>query len=94
MRVLDFQQQRPWQQDVLVVASAVDGLMEVIEDGVTGYLFPVGESKKLALALVDLLSNKQNALDIASKGKEHIKNNFSIEKFASSIISAYHHFCK
>jgi glycosyltransferase involved in cell wall biosynthesis len=77
-----------------VVGSRVDGLIEIIEEGVTGYLFPVGESKKLAQALVDLLSNKQKVLDLANKGKEHIKNNFSIENFTSSTISAYQHFYK
>jgi len=77
-----------------VVCSRVDGLTEIIKDGVTGYLFPVGDSKRLAICLINVLSKKQKSVDIANKGKEHIKNNFSIEKFTSSIISAYHHFCK
>jgi glycosyltransferase involved in cell wall biosynthesis len=77
-----------------VVASAVDGLMEVIEDGVSGWLFPVGESKKLVLALVDLLSNKQKAIDIANRGKENIRKKFSMENFTSSTISVYQYFIK
>jgi len=79
---------------VSVVASAVDGLMEVIEDGVNGYLVPVNNIKRLSIALVNVLSKKQKSVDIANKGKEHIKNNFSVEKFASSTISAYHCFYK
>jgi glycosyltransferase involved in cell wall biosynthesis len=72
-----------------VVASAVDGLREVIEDGFNGYLVPNGNSKRLAESLIDLLSKKQKAIDMAKRGKEYIKNNFSIGKFTSSIISVY-----
>lgn len=79
---------------VSVVASAVDGLREVIEDGVTGYLFPVGDSKRLAITLIDVLGNNHKASDLMEKVKEHIRNNFSIENFTSSTISAYHHFYK
>ena len=77
---------------VPVIASAVDGLMEVIEDGVNGYLVPVDDSKKLSIALINVLSKKQKSVDIANKGKEHIKNNFSIDKFAVSMTTAYQSF--
>jgi L-malate glycosyltransferase len=79
---------------VPVIASAVDGLMEVIENGVNGYFVPVDNSKRLAITLINVLGNKQKSVDIVKKGKEHIKINFSIEKFTSSTISAYQHFYK
>lgn len=77
-----------------VICSRVDGLTEIIEDGVMGYLFPVGDSKRLAISLINVLSKKQKSVDIANKGKEHIKNNFSIDKFAVSMTTAYQHFYK
>jgi L-malate glycosyltransferase len=77
-----------------VIASAVDGLAEVIQDGVTGSLFPVNDTEKLALAITDLFADIEKAADIADKGKDYIINKFSIEKYASSIISAYHYFDK
>jgi L-malate glycosyltransferase len=75
-----------------VIASAVDGLREIIKDKVNGYLFPVNDSKRLAVELKELLSNKQKAFHVGERSLDNIKNNFSIEKFALSIISAYHHF--
>jgi L-malate glycosyltransferase len=78
----------------LVIGSQVDGLKEIIKDKVNGYLFPVDDSKRLAIELIDLLSNKQKAFHVGERGHDNIKKNFSIEKFASSITSAYHHFYK
>jgi glycosyltransferase involved in cell wall biosynthesis len=77
-----------------VVASAVDGLEEVVQYGASGLLFPADDSKKLALSIVDLLMNREKALIIGDKGKDDIKNKFSIEKYASSILSAYSRYCK
>jgi L-malate glycosyltransferase len=77
-----------------VIASAVDGLAEVIQHGVTGLLFPADDIKKLASSIIDLLMHKEQSLTIASKGNDDIRYRFSIEKYASSIISAYNHFYK
>jgi L-malate glycosyltransferase len=72
-----------------VIASAVDGLAEVIQHGVTGLLFPADDTKKLASSIIDLLMHREKSLTIAKKGNDDIRDRFSIEKYASSIISAY-----
>jgi len=77
-----------------VVCSQVDGLTEIIENGLMGYLFPVGDSKRLAIILIDVLCNKHKTSDLMERGKEYISNNFSTEKFTLSTISAYLYFCK
>ncbi len=45
-------------QRKLVVASNVGGHRELIEDGVTGTLFPAGDPAALAAALSGLLANR------------------------------------
>jgi L-malate glycosyltransferase len=75
-----------------VIASSVDGLAEVIQHEVTGLLFPADDTKKLASSIIDLLMHKEKTLTIVNKGNDDIRDRFSIEKYASSIISAYHHF--
>lgn len=77
-----------------VLASAVDGLAEVIQNGVTGFLISANDTKKLASAVIELLTDRDKTANIAIKGKEDIRYKYSIEKYASSIISAYSHFCK
>jgi len=75
-----------------VLGTRVDGLPEIIEDGVTGYLFPVGDSQRLATALIDLLPNVKKRRTMGERGKQRIRELFSTEHFVRSIISAYEHF--
>jgi glycosyltransferase involved in cell wall biosynthesis len=40
-----------------VVASDISGVNEIIKDGQTGYLFPVGDADRLASLIVDIIQN-------------------------------------
>jgi glycosyltransferase involved in cell wall biosynthesis len=42
-----------------VVASAVDGLVEVVQDGVSGRLVPAGDSEALAAAVLEVLARRE-----------------------------------
>lgn len=77
-----------------VVASDVDGLREVVEDGVSGCLVPAGDSRAMAEGLMDLLSNASKAQAMGEAGRKRIEQNFSIERFSESILAAYHYFLK
>jgi glycosyltransferase involved in cell wall biosynthesis len=72
-----------------VVASAVDGLEEVVENGVTGLLVPLGDSAALATALIDLLRHPAKAIGMGRKGKERVRKLFSIERYRECILAAY-----
>lgn len=74
-----------------VVATKVEGLTEVIEDGVTGILVPPGNSQALAKAITELLVNQDRALQMGQKGLQRVQEHFSIEKFKESILAAYRH---
>jgi N-acetyl-alpha-D-glucosaminyl L-malate synthase BshA len=43
--------------EVPVIATRAGGLPEVVEDGVTGYLLPVGDVEGMAARAIDILSN-------------------------------------
>ena len=68
-----------------VVASRVGGLVEVIEHGVSGYLFPVGAVEEMARAGIRLLTDNSYRGKIASAGRERALTRFS----ASSVASRY-----
>jgi glycosyltransferase involved in cell wall biosynthesis len=72
-----------------VVASKVDGLTEVIRDGVNGLLFPVGDSKAVGSAILELLSNSEKAASMGARGRQLVVNEFSLERFRSAILAAY-----
>jgi len=77
---------------VPVVASKVDGLCEIIEDGVSGYLVPAGNSKALGDAVIELLKNPPKAKVIGQHGCKRVENLFSLEHFQASIIALYNIF--
>lgn len=74
-----------------VVGSDVDGLREVVEEGVTGYLVPAGNSHALAEAIVRLLENPKIANAMGERGRERVNLLFSMRRFAEAVTAAYHH---
>jgi len=72
-----------------VVASALGGNLEVIQDGVTGLLVPPQDPRLLAAALVGLLSDESFAAQLARAGREHVASNFSFERLVSEIEKLY-----
>jgi len=75
-----------------VVGTRVDGLSEIIEHEVTGYLIPVGESHELARTVIQLLSNPEKSKGMGEKGRERVQELFSMQHFTHSTISAYQYF--
>jgi glycosyltransferase involved in cell wall biosynthesis len=75
-----------------VVGSRVDGLSEIIDDGVTGYLHQVGDSHELANALIHLLSNEGKGKKMGERGRERVQELFSMHHFVRSFISVYENF--
>ena len=62
-----------------VIASAAGGALELIEDGVNGYLFSPGDTSALSLLITKLINNPSLAQDIAQRGYDNAKHNFSLE---------------
>lgn len=55
-----------------IVAAAAGALPELVKDGSNGYLFPVGNSLKLASAIVKILTDSQLRQKMAEKSLEII----------------------
>jgi glycosyltransferase involved in cell wall biosynthesis len=74
---------------VPVVGTKVEGLSEVIEDGVSGYLVQTGNWQALADALATLLRNPEQAKAIGQCGRKRAECLFSLERFRTSMIGIY-----
>ena len=74
---------------VPVVATRVDGLSEVVHDGVSGYLVESGNAQKLAQALINLLSNSEKAAKMGQEGYRRVSEKFSLGRFSDSVTAAY-----
>jgi len=77
---------------VPIVGTKVEGLSEVIEDGVSGYLVPAGNNQALGDALIELLRDPIKAKAIGQQGCERVRNIFSMEHYQASMIGLYNIF--
>ena len=62
---------------VPVVATAVGGTPEVIEDGINGYLVPPYDAEALAQRISDILANDELRRQMGLCGQQQIKDRFS-----------------
>ncbi|MBM3237344.1 glycosyltransferase family 4 protein [Candidatus Poribacteria bacterium] len=60
-----------------VIASAVEGNIEEVEDGVTGILFPSSDSDALSQALIKLIENKIARERLGSAGRKRVERLFT-----------------
>lgn len=62
-----------------VVASHVDGLPEVVEDGVTGILVPPAQPEPLAQALLQLADDPARRRAMGAHGRNRVEQRFSLD---------------
>jgi glycosyltransferase involved in cell wall biosynthesis len=72
-----------------VIASRVEGLAELIEDGVTGVLVPPGSPEELAAAILSLLDDEGRRRALGRGARARIERDHSIERTASRIGAIY-----
>jgi len=72
-----------------VVATAVDGTPEVVEDGVTGRLVPPGDPERTAAAVVELAADPTGAAMLARRAAERLDDAFDIGRMVRDLDSLY-----
>jgi len=72
-----------------MVATAVDGIPEVIVDGVNGFLTPHQDAAALAARLIELIQSPALAERLGEAGRQTVLTNFTAEKFARSVADLY-----
>jgi glycosyltransferase involved in cell wall biosynthesis len=72
-----------------VVATAVDGIPEIVLEGRTGLLHPHGDAETLASRLLSLLEDGAFAARIGGAGREFVKMEWSRERFAANMARLY-----
>jgi glycosyltransferase involved in cell wall biosynthesis len=72
-----------------VVASRVGGLPEVIEEGVTGLMFPSGDDAALASALCGLLEDPARRRALGGAARARVEGTFSVARMAGDYHRAF-----
>jgi glycosyltransferase involved in cell wall biosynthesis len=75
-----------------IVATAVSGTTQVMIPGKTGLVVPPRDSRALADAVVQILSNPAQARAMGWKAKQHVVMNFSAQKQAHEHLALYRQF--
>ena len=65
-----------------MVATAVGGTPEAVEDAVNGYLVPPGDPPALAQRILDALSDELRRQAMAQRGRKRVLHEFSFENRA------------
>jgi glycosyltransferase involved in cell wall biosynthesis len=74
---------------LVLVSTRVGGVGEIIRDSENGFLFPDGDLKTLSEKIVEILSNKENALKLAKQCKREVIEQFSSESIVSKYLETY-----
>jgi L-malate glycosyltransferase len=72
-----------------VVAAGVDGVVEVVEDGVTGLLVRPGEQSALAAGMARLADDPQLRKSLGVNGRALIEKNFTCAGYIQSLQAFY-----
>ncbi|MFQ5669634.1 MAG: glycosyltransferase [Acidobacteriota bacterium] len=72
-----------------VVAARVDGLREVVVDGVTGRLVPPGDSRSLAAALEAMAAHPEEARRMGAAGRQRAFSRFGAPAMAQAVLDVY-----
>ncbi|OGL49856.1 MAG: hypothetical protein A2161_03540 [Candidatus Schekmanbacteria bacterium RBG_13_48_7] len=70
-----------------IVAFRTGGTPDIIEDGVTGFLFPDGDWKSMAEGIKRLINDPELRVKIGKNAKHHVEQNFTLEKSMESILA-------
>ncbi len=72
-----------------VVAAAGGGAVEIVEDGVTGLLFPPGDDAALAGAISQILENPSLARSLSTSARDRVVEQFGIQAAAARLARLY-----
>lgn len=72
-----------------VISTEVGGVPQLIEDGVNGYLVPVGNSHVMAERMTALLENSEACRDMGERLYLKASENYSIDNLVESYLEIY-----
>lgn len=75
-----------------IVASSVDGILDIIKSGKSGLLVPPGDSQALSASIEFMLNHPEQAKLMVEEAYEQVKNNFDIKAVVKKYQNFYENF--
>jgi len=76
-----------------VIGSDIDGVREVIDDEVNGYLVPPDNPVALADKIIELLNDRKKAEKMGVEGRRKVESKYTIEKMSRGMLEVMAAFC-
>jgi glycosyltransferase involved in cell wall biosynthesis len=70
------------------VVSSIDGLLEVVENGVTGFLSVPGDARELAESIAEVMADAEHAHMVARRGQSVAVERFGMDRYQREIVAA------
>lgn len=77
------------QQGVPIVASAVGGIPEAVQQDENGFLVPPADKRALKSAIHRLLAESELRMRLGKNGQERVKNQFSVQQMIAGNFAVY-----
>ena len=72
-----------------VVATAAGGVLDIIEDGVNGLLVPCKDSKAMAMAILQILSDRDKAKKMGLAARRRVTEKFTVQHQVTAVQKLY-----
>lgn len=72
-----------------VIGSRAGGVVEMVEEGVTGYTVPAGDAEDMAARVLELLDDPAKARTFGERGHQRLIEHFSLRRYINDVESAY-----
>ena len=72
-----------------VVATAAGGVLDIIEDGVNGLLVPCKDSKAMAMAILQILSDRDKAEQMGLAARRRVTEKFTVKQQVTAVQKLY-----
>lgn len=72
-----------------VVASDISGVRDIVDNGITGYLYQPGNAEALASYIMMYAQDRRKAVECGAKGRKRILDNFTLTSTVEKITNLY-----
>jgi glycosyltransferase involved in cell wall biosynthesis len=72
-----------------VIATDSGGNRELVDEGGTGYLFPVGDDQRLGELLLDLLGSEEKRRAMGRAGRQRVMERFTVQRMVAELERVY-----
>jgi glycosyltransferase involved in cell wall biosynthesis len=72
-----------------VISTDCGGPKDIVEDAKNGFLVPVGDYRKMAEKIIELLQDENMRKEMGRYGKEQVRKKFSIDVIGEKFLNIY-----